>query len=113
MKKLLLLVMSILIVGGQAVAEKPKRELKKGDKKGVEKELLEAKAEKVVVEEPEPVVTEECLANASLFATSYKQKDFAGAYDPWLLVYENWYFGISPQRFRSKGEKYEETVEEI
>lgn len=89
MKKLLLLVMSVLIVGGQAVAEKPKRELKKGDKKGVEKELLEAKAEKVVVEEPEPVVTEECLANASLFATSYKQKDFAGAYDPWLQVYEN------------------------
>lgn len=90
MKKLLLVMMSLLIVSGQMMADKPKKELKRGDKVVKLSQVApEVKEEAPVVEEPEPVVTDECLANASLFDTYYKQKDFAGAYDPWLQVYEN------------------------
>jgi len=89
MKKLLLVMMSLLVMSGQMMADKPKKELKRGDKK-VKVELQNDVAPApLVVEEPAPVVTDECLANASMFDTYYKQKDFAGAYDPWLQVYEN------------------------
>lgn len=42
-----------------------------------------------VVEEAEPVLTEECLVNVSLFHESVKNKMFADAYEPWWDVYTN------------------------
>lgn len=46
----------------------------------------EETAPQAVVEE-EPVITEECLANVSLFSEYVKSKQFADAYGPWLEVY--------------------------
>lgn len=40
-----------------------------------------------VVEETEPVVTEECVINVSLFNESVKNKQYADAWDPWWQVY--------------------------
>lgn len=47
-----------------------------------------AKEEQKVVEEvEEPVITEECVINVSLFNESVKNKQFADAYGPWYEVY--------------------------
>ncbi len=45
----------------------------------------------VVAAEPdaEPVITEECVMNVSLFHESVKNKMFADAYEPWFDVYTN------------------------
>ncbi len=45
----------------------------------------------VVATEPdaEPVITEECVMNVSLFHESVKNKMFADAYEPWFDVYTN------------------------
>ena len=45
----------------------------------------------VVAPEPdaEPVITEECVMNVSLFHESVKNKMFADAYEPWFDVYTN------------------------
>ena len=40
-----------------------------------------------VVEEEEPVITEECVINVSLFHESVKNKMYADAYEPWWAVY--------------------------
>ena len=40
-----------------------------------------------VVEEAEPVITEECVMNVSLFHEAVKNKMFADAYGPWWEVY--------------------------
>jgi len=42
-----------------------------------------------VVEEEEPVITEECIGQVSLFSEYCKAKQFADAYEPWLEVYKN------------------------
>ena len=42
--------------------------------------------EAVVVEE-DPVITEECVMNISLFHESVKNKMYADAYEPWWSVY--------------------------
>ncbi len=76
MKKLLLLMMAVLVVA-PVVAEMPCK-----DKK------TESKAA-TAVEEPAPVITDECKMNASLFDVAAKQKNYADAYSPWLQVYEN------------------------
>jgi len=49
----------------------------------------EAPAEVVapVEEETEPVITEECVVNVSLFHESVKNKMYADAYEPWWEVY--------------------------
>ena len=39
------------------------------------------------VEEAEPVITEECVMNVSLFHESVKNKMYADAYEPWWSVY--------------------------
>lgn len=49
-------------------------------------EAAPAAAEPEVVEE-EPVITEECLMNISLFNESVKNKQYADAYTPWWSVY--------------------------
>ena len=45
-----------------------------------------AKEEPAVVEE-DPVITEECVMNVSLFHESVKNKMYADAYEPWYEVY--------------------------
>ena len=40
-----------------------------------------------VVEDADPVITEECVMNVSLFHESVKNKMFADAYEPWYEVY--------------------------
>ena len=60
-------------------AKKPKKveteELKEAVKAGIES--LEA----------DPVITEECVVNVSLFHESVKNKMYADAYEPWWEVY--------------------------
>lgn len=46
----------------------------------------EAKAQ-ALEEEAEPVITEECVVNVSLFHESVKNKMYADAYEPWWEVY--------------------------
>ena len=46
----------------------------------------EAKAQ-ALEEEAEPVITEECVVNVSLFHESLKNKMYADAYEPWWEVY--------------------------
>ncbi len=46
-----------------------------------------AAPEPEVVEEEEPVITEECLMNISLFNESVKNKQYQDAYTPWWSVY--------------------------
>ena len=51
---------------------------------------VEAEPEKkTVAQEPEaePVITEECVINVSLFHESVKNKQYADAYEPWWEVY--------------------------
>lgn len=40
-----------------------------------------------VVEEEDPVITDECVMNVSLFSESVKNKQYADAYGPWYEVY--------------------------
>ena len=40
-----------------------------------------------VIEEEDPVITEECVMNVSLFHESVKNKMYADAYEPWYEVY--------------------------
>jgi tetratricopeptide (TPR) repeat protein len=48
----------------------------------------EPEAKKTVQEpEAEPVITEECVINVSLFHESVKNKQYADAYEPWWEVY--------------------------
>ena len=44
-------------------------------------------AKEVAVVEEDPVITEECVMNVSLFHESVKNKMFADAYGPWYEVY--------------------------
>lgn len=92
MRRLFLLMISAMVILPTMANKADKKQLKKPEK-GAQVELLKEgvvkKATPVVEEEPAPVVTEECTTNLSLFDTSVKQKDFAGAYGPWLQVYEN------------------------
>lgn len=42
---------------------------------------------KTVVEDEDPVITDECVMNVSLFSESVKNKQYADAYEPWFEVY--------------------------
>lgn len=53
-------------------------------KKGAEEAPV---VEEAVVEEAEPVITEECIMNISLFHEAVKNKMYADAYGPWWEVY--------------------------
>jgi hypothetical protein len=46
-----------------------------------------AEAAAPVVEEEDPVITEECIMNVSLFHEAVKNKMYADAYEPWYEVY--------------------------
>lgn len=70
-----LVVALALAVPALACAKKPKKT-----------EEPVAKAAPVVVEE-DPVITEECVMNVSLFHESVKNKMYADAYEPWYEVY--------------------------
>ena len=59
---------------------------KKPTKVGVE-EVVKAAEEEEVGEEP--VITEECVMNVSLFHEAVKNKMYADAYEPWWDVYTN------------------------
>jgi tetratricopeptide (TPR) repeat protein len=74
--KSILVVALAVAVPALACAKKPKK--------------AEAEApvvEESVVEEAEPVITEECVMNVSLFHESVKNKMYADAYEPWYEVY--------------------------
>ena len=43
--------------------------------------------EKAVVDEEDPVITDECVMNVSLFHEAVKNKMYADAYEPWWEVY--------------------------
>ncbi len=66
-------------IPAMACAKKPK----KGE---VEPQVEE---QQVMDEGEDPVITEECLQNVSLFNQSVKNKQFADAYEPWWEVYNN------------------------
>ena len=75
--KTLVVVALAAAVPALACAKKPKK---------VETEAP-AEAAAPVVEEAEPVITEECVVNVSLFHESVKNKMYADAYEPWWTVY--------------------------
>lgn len=51
---------------------------------------VEAPVEESVVDDgAEPVITEECVMNVSLFNESVKNKQFADAWEPWWDTYQN------------------------
>ena len=74
--KTLVVVALAASVPALACAKKPK--------KVAEETVVEAAAP---VEEAEPVITEECVMNVSLFHEATKNKMFADAYGPWWEVY--------------------------
>ena len=74
--KTLVVVALAASVPALACAKKPK--------KVAEETVVEAAAP---VEEAEPVITEECVMNVSLFHEATKNKMFADAYNPWWEVY--------------------------
>ena len=74
--KTLVVVALAAAVPALACAKKPK-------KVGEETPVQAAPA----VEEAEPVITEECVMNVSLFHEAVKNKMFADAYEPWWMVY--------------------------
>ena len=74
--KTLLVLALAAAVPALACAKKPK-------KVGEETPVQAAPA----VEEAEPVITEECVMNVSLFHESVKNKMYADAYEPWWAVY--------------------------
>jgi len=76
MKKTILLFAMAGIVPALACAKKPVQN-------------VEPVQEPVAVEEEEPVITEECLGQVSLFNEYCKAKQFGEAYEPWLEVYTN------------------------
>ena len=78
MNTLLVLCLAALIPVA-ASAKKPK--------KAVEERPVLEKKQLPAAEEPEPVITEECVINVSLFHESVKNKQFADAYEPWWEVY--------------------------
>jgi len=83
MKKLIILMLSIVVLTNCYAQKKSKK-----DKK-------EPARTEVVAPAPEPapvesnVVTEECLTNLSLFNESAKNKQYADALAPWNQVFEN------------------------
>lgn len=74
--KTLLVVALAAAIPAMACAKKPK-------KVGEETPVQEAPA----VQEEDPVITEECVMNVSLFHESVKNKMYADAYEPWWEVY--------------------------
>ena len=74
--KTLVVVALAAAVPALACAKKPK--------KVADEKVVEAVAP---VEEAEPVITEECVMNVSLFHEATKNKMFADAYNPWWEVY--------------------------
>ncbi|MCQ2348236.1 MAG: hypothetical protein MJZ65_03505 [Paludibacteraceae bacterium] len=77
MKRNVLIIALVLAVPALACAKKPKKQVV---------EETPAPVVETVVEE-EPVVTDECMQNASLFDQSCKNKQYQDAYEPWLQVY--------------------------
>ena len=75
--KHLLVVVLAAAVPALACAKKPK--------KVAEEVPVQAAAE--VNDEEDPVITEECVMNVSLFHESVKNKMYADAYEPWWAVY--------------------------
>ncbi|MCQ2346652.1 MAG: hypothetical protein MJZ92_01830 [Paludibacteraceae bacterium] len=77
------LILTLLICAGipaMACAKKPK-------KNNPAPVAAEQQAQTPVEDEAEPVITEECIINVSLFNESVKNKQFADAYEPWWEVY--------------------------
>ena len=73
--KSLLVVALAAAVPALACAKKPK------------KAVEEAPAQAPAVVEEDPVITEECVMNVSLFHEAVKNKMYADAYGPWMEVY--------------------------
>jgi len=76
MKKNLLLIIVVAAMPALACAKKPVK---------TEQTVLQP----AVVEEEEPVITDECMGQVSLFTEYCKAKAYADAYEPWLEVYKN------------------------
>jgi len=76
MKKTLLLMALAAVVPALACAKKPVKN-------------VEPEPAPTVVEEEDPVITEECLGQVSLFSEYCKTKAYADAYEPWFEVYKN------------------------
>jgi len=77
--KTLVVLALVVAVPALACAKKPKK---------AEVETPEEVAAPVE-EEAEPVITEECIMNVSLFHEAVKNKMYADAYEPWFDVYTN------------------------
>ena len=77
--KTLVVLALVIAVPALACAKKPK--------KAETEAPAEAAAAAPVVEEEDPVITEECIMNVSLFHESVKNKLYADAYEPWWEVY--------------------------
>ena len=86
MKKLILLSLSIVVLTN-CYAQRRTRRAAKEEVTPVEVVTPQEPA----AEEPtgEPVITEECLINLSLFNESAKNQQYADALDPWNQVFDN------------------------
>ena len=73
--KSLLVVALAAAVPALACAKKPKKAAEEGP------------AQAPAVVEEDPVITEECVMNVSLFHEAVKNKMYADAYGPWMEVY--------------------------
>lgn len=80
MKKNLLIVALVVVVPSLACAKKPQQQVA---------EPVTEVVEQVVEEEAIPEVTEECLAQVSMFTEYCKAKAYHDAFEPWLQVYQN------------------------
>ena len=77
--KTLVVLALVVAVPALACAKKPKK---------VGEEVAVQAAEEVD-DDDEPIITEECVMNVSLFHEAVKNKMYADAYEPWWEVYKN------------------------
>ena len=84
--KTLVVLALVAAVPAMAAVKKPKK-MEEAALESSKKEFKKEAKQAAVVDEPDPVITEECVMNVSLFHESVKNKMFADAYEPWLEVY--------------------------
>ncbi|MBQ8101109.1 MAG: hypothetical protein IJ169_07465 [Paludibacteraceae bacterium] len=89
-KALLVITLCALpVLGCSAQKVKKQKAMKDTHLEASAGEMRKKAKEQPVAEEPEPVITEECLINVSLFNESAKNKQYADAVEPWYDVYTN------------------------
>lgn len=82
---ILMLLIASMSMSAMAAPAKPK----KGKIKDTQAETIQNNStQQQIEEEVEPVITEECKNNASVFYENCKNQRYAEAYEPWLATYK-------------------------